>query len=158
MFWCLELFGRNFPPLRRGKGCNRNLTGNWVAYAKLPCSFPNFPKFCPISEKILSSIGFLWVASKILTRRIFSRGQNFVKFRCCYLQYINCFKLTNLKKQMAEKRRQKELEEITLCPLKHEVNLKMYGRDKKGNPLEGYYCPYCRKYYLLPKKRQTQNS
>src|SRR3989339_1298972 len=44
------LFGRNFPPLCRGKGYNRNLTRNSVADAKMPSIFPNFSKFFLISQ------------------------------------------------------------------------------------------------------------
>ena len=51
------LCGRNFPTLRMGKVFNRNLTENWVAYAKSPSDFPNFTQIARlISEN-------LWVAS-----------------------------------------------------------------------------------------------
>jgi len=39
-----------FPHLRMGKGFNRNLTRNSVAYAKAPSVFPNFSKFFLISQ------------------------------------------------------------------------------------------------------------
>ena len=44
------LFGRNFPPLCRGKVFNRNLTRNSVAVAKTPSVFPCSPKFFLISQ------------------------------------------------------------------------------------------------------------
>jgi len=40
-----------------GNELNKNLTGNWVAYAKMPSIFP---KFCHSSEKILSSVHFVY--------------------------------------------------------------------------------------------------
>ena len=52
------------PSLVTGKVYNKHLTGNWVAFAKTPSVFPNFPKFFPslknsqLYRKIVGCLNF----------------------------------------------------------------------------------------------------
>ena len=86
-FW---LFGRNFSIRCMEKGYNRNLTGNWVAYAKSPSDFPNFPKSqISISEKsssvrspALKNLPSIW-------GQIFARARSRGIFRGKFVTSLN---------------------------------------------------------------------
>jgi len=78
-----QLCGRNFPPLRGGKGYNSDLKEKSVAYAKSPSDFPIFTQIF-FARGQSQNCGLPQFCS-------FQLGsENFFKSRC-YIQFLDYF-------------------------------------------------------------------